>query len=105
MVSENFGDFLDHYPGLMALVGAGNPGCGASFPHHHPQFNITESALHRGAALHVQYGLQFLSKTGDWTSALTWTRIAKRPACKGWAYLPNATERRHLEARPGVEPG
>ena len=61
MVSENFGDFLDHYPGMMALVGAGNPSCGASFPHHHPQFNIDESALHRGAALHVQYALQFLA--------------------------------------------
>lgn len=55
MVSENFGDFLEVYPGLMAFIGVRNESCGACFPHHHPQFNIDESALHLGAALHVGY--------------------------------------------------
>jgi len=63
MVSENFGDFLEHYPGTMALVGAGNERCGATFPHHHPQFNIDESALPMGAALHVQFAMQSLGET------------------------------------------
>ena len=57
MVSENFGDFLEVYPGLMALIGARNETTGACFPHHHPQFNIDEDVLHLGAALHVGYAL------------------------------------------------
>lgn len=61
MVSENFGDFLAHYPGMMALVGAGNAACGATFPHHHPEFNIDEEALEIGVALHVQYAVQALA--------------------------------------------
>ena len=57
MVSENFGDFLEVYPGLMAFVGVRNEERGACFPHHHPQFNIDEDALYRGAALHVGYAM------------------------------------------------
>ena len=65
MVSENFGDFLDVYPGLMALVGVRNEAVGACFPHHHPQFNIDESVLYRGAALHVGYALNCFKMWGD----------------------------------------
>ncbi len=65
MVSENFGDFLDHYPGLMALVGARNPQVGACYPHHHPRFNIDEEALPRGAALYAQYAMHWLEVHGQ----------------------------------------
>ena len=58
MVSENFGDFLEVYPGLMAFIGVRNDSCGASYPHHHPQFNIDEDVLYMGAALHVGYALR-----------------------------------------------
>ncbi|MDB5846663.1 MAG: yxeP 5 [Rhodoferax sp.] len=64
MVSENFGDFLACYPGLMALVGAGNAAVGAAYPHHHPQFNIDEEALPRGVALHVLYATRALAAAG-----------------------------------------
>lgn len=57
MVSENFGDFLEIYPGAMAFLGVRNEACGACHPHHHPQFNIDEGPLYLGAALHVQYAL------------------------------------------------
>lgn len=57
MVSENFGDFLAVYPGLMALLGVRNEACGACHAHHHPQFNIDEAVLYQGAALHVGYAL------------------------------------------------
>jgi len=57
MVSENFGDFLEVYPGLMALLGVRNERSGACFAHHHPQFNIDEDVLYQGAALHVGYAL------------------------------------------------
>ncbi|WP_296904087.1 amidohydrolase [Polaromonas sp.] len=57
MVSENFGDFLEVYPGLMAFIGVHNESRGACFAHHHPKFNIDEDVLYRGAALHVAYAL------------------------------------------------
>lgn len=62
MVSENFGDFLKVYPGLMAFIGARNESQGACFPHHHPKFNIDEDVLYMGAALHVGYALRVLSQ-------------------------------------------
>ena len=62
MVSENFGDFLEVYPGLMALLGARNESRGACFAHHHPQFNIDEDVLFKGAALHVGYALNYLAR-------------------------------------------
>lgn len=61
MVSENFGDFLEVYPGLMAFIGVHNEACGATFAHHHPQFNIDEAVLHQGAALHVGYAVSCLA--------------------------------------------
>lgn len=63
MVSENFGDFLEVYPGLMAFVGVRNESLGACFAHHHPQFNIDEAALYKGAALHVGYALRCFEST------------------------------------------
>lgn len=61
MVSENFGDFFALCPGLMALVGAQNEAVGACYPHHHPRFNIDESALSQGAALMAQYAIRRLA--------------------------------------------
>ncbi|AUL46738.1 hypothetical protein BBB39_06890 [Bordetella trematum] len=61
MVSENFGDFFALCPGLMALVGAGNEAVGACYPHHHPRFNIDESALSQGAALMALYAIRRLA--------------------------------------------
>lgn len=63
MVSENFGDFLAAYPGLMAFIGVRNERQGACFPHHHPQFNIDEDVLYMGAALHVGYALSCFKAT------------------------------------------
>ncbi len=39
------GVFLDTVPGCYFIVGANNPGKGASYPHHHPHFNVDEDAL------------------------------------------------------------
>lgn len=61
MVSENFGDFLEHYPGLMALVGAQNAQKQARYPHHHPKFNIDEDVLPQGVALYAQFALASLA--------------------------------------------
>ena len=64
MVSENFGDFLEVYPGLMAFIGVRNERSGACYPHHHPQFNIDEDVLYMGAALHVGYALRCFRDIG-----------------------------------------
>ncbi|SFC72468.1 amidohydrolase [Polaromonas sp. OV174] len=61
MASENYGEFLEAYPGVFAFVGARNPDCGACYPHHHPKFNIDEKAMARGAALHAQYAINFFN--------------------------------------------
>lgn len=63
MASENYGYFLEKYPGVMAFLGVKNEACGATYPHHHPKFNIDEAPLATGAALHAQYAINFLNQT------------------------------------------
>lgn len=65
MASENYGCFLEKYPGVMAFVGVKNEACGAIYPHHHPQFNIDEAPLSLGAALHAQYAYNYLQQFND----------------------------------------
>ena len=59
--SEDFSYFLEKVPGIYLQVGAGNDK-EASFPHHHPRFDIDEDSLEIGVALYCQYALDFLSK-------------------------------------------
>lgn len=58
MASENFADYLEAYPGVFAFVGIRNAEIGSHYPHHHPKFNIDESSLPIGAALHAQYAIE-----------------------------------------------
>ncbi|MDR3077065.1 MAG: amidohydrolase [Synergistaceae bacterium] len=51
MVSEDFSFYQERVPGTFFFLGAGNPACGAEYPHHSPRFNIDENALATGAAL------------------------------------------------------
>ncbi|MGL5722596.1 MAG: M20 metallopeptidase family protein [Brevinema sp.] len=60
MVSENYGLYVQEYPGVMALVGGGNPKKNCVYPHHNSHFDIDEDALAIGAALHVEYALKVL---------------------------------------------
>lgn len=46
--AEDFSLVLQQIPGCYFFVGARNEAIGATFPHHHPQFNIDESALPLG---------------------------------------------------------
>lgn len=43
MAGEDFAWYQEHVPGVLLLVGAGG---GEARPHHHPQFDIDEDALH-----------------------------------------------------------
>lgn len=46
--AEDFSLVLQQVPGCYFFVGARDEECGAIYPHHHPQFNIHESALELG---------------------------------------------------------
>ncbi len=47
--AEDFSLVLQQIPGCYFFVGARNAAIDAVYPHHHPKFNIDESALHLGA--------------------------------------------------------
>lgn len=51
MPAEDFAYYLQRVPGCFMFVGAGNPGKGAMYPHHHPKFDIDEDAMLRAAGL------------------------------------------------------
>jgi amidohydrolase len=61
MASENFGFYLRKYPGVLAFLGTGDERLDTCWPHHHPRFNIDESQLPLGAALHAEYALRFFA--------------------------------------------
>ncbi len=58
--AEDFSEFSNVYPGVFAYLGTKNESLGTHYPHHHPKFNIDESGLKIGVALHVQYSIDFL---------------------------------------------
>ncbi|TMV46078.1 amidohydrolase [Paenibacillus mesophilus] len=51
MAGEDFSYYLHHVPGCFMFVGAGNAEGGIVAPHHHPRFDIDESAMLQSAAL------------------------------------------------------
>ena len=65
MASENYGFFVDRYPGIYAFIGVRNEKINACYPHHHPKFDIDEATFFLGAGLHVQYTLDFLNQYKD----------------------------------------
>lgn len=51
MAGEDFSYYLHRVPGCFMFVGAGNPEAGVTAPHHHPGFDIDESAMLQSATL------------------------------------------------------
>ena len=49
--SEDFAFILEKVPGCFIFIGSANPEKGLDAGHHHPKFDIDETALPRGAAL------------------------------------------------------
>lgn len=45
MAAEDFSYYLQKIPGCFFFVGGGNPAIGASYPHHHPKFDVDERAI------------------------------------------------------------
>jgi amidohydrolase len=47
LAGEDFGEFLERVPGVMVLLGCGDPGRGITEPLHHPRFELDEQVLAR----------------------------------------------------------
>ncbi len=58
--SDDMGYFLNAVPGCYFIVGAKNENKGASYPHHHPRFNVDEDALPIGVEVLTRAALEFL---------------------------------------------
>lgn len=58
---EDFAEYLNRVPGIIALVGVRNEAKGACYPQHHPMYTVDEDALEIGAALYAQYAVDFLN--------------------------------------------
>lgn len=63
LISEDYSNYLTKVPGIFALVGAGNPDKGASYPHHNEKFTVDEDCLVISSALHAQYAYDYLNNT------------------------------------------
>jgi amidohydrolase len=64
MGAEDFSYYLEKVPGSFLFVGAGNPRKGAEYPHHHPRFDIDESAMLIAAEVLGRAALDYLDRRG-----------------------------------------
>lgn len=62
MGGEDFSEYQNKVPGVLALVGVRNESKGACYPQHHPHYTVDEEALEIGTALYVQFAQDFLNK-------------------------------------------
>lgn len=53
MASDNFGCYLQAYPGAYAFIGIRNEAKGAKYAHHNPRFDMDEDALEMAVAYFV----------------------------------------------------
>ncbi|WP_342539040.1 M20 family metallopeptidase [Sporosarcina sp. FSL K6-1540] len=60
MGGEDFSAFLKKAPGTFFFTGSGNSGLATDYPHHHPRFNIDESALSDGMNMFVHATFKLL---------------------------------------------
>ncbi len=57
--SDDMAYFLQAVPGCYFIVGANNAEKGASYPHHHPRFNVDEDAMPIGVEVLTRAALEF----------------------------------------------
>jgi amidohydrolase len=63
MAAEDFAYYLQRKPGCFMMVGAGNPQCSATHPHHHPLFDIDERAMAYSSKLLARMALDYLRQS------------------------------------------
>lgn len=61
MVSEDFAYYLQHKPGAFFFVGGGNPELNATYPHHHPKFDVDERSMLLIGKVFIGIVLDYLS--------------------------------------------
>ena len=62
MGAEDFSYYLQKAPGMFLFLGIGNSATGAAFSHHHPRFDMDESALITGVEVMVRAALKLKEK-------------------------------------------
>lgn len=62
MGGEDFSYFLNEAPGTYFFTGSGNRELETDYPHHHPRFDIDESALEMGVKMFVQSTFKLLQR-------------------------------------------
>lgn len=62
MPAEDFAYYVQQIPGCFVLVGAGNPDKGASYPHHHPKFDLDEESMLYAAGLLITLAESYLEE-------------------------------------------
>ena len=70
MGGEDFAYLLERVPGAMLFLGSGNATLGTDVNLHNPKFQMDESVMYLGSALHVEMALRSLA-----------TPVGRRP-CK-----------------------
>jgi amidohydrolase len=61
MGGEDFSYYLQKVPGTFFFVGGGNPQVGASYPHHHPLFDVDERSICMIGNLFISLVFNYLS--------------------------------------------
>ena len=88
MGGEDFSYFLEKVPGAISFLGIGNSSLGTNVNLHNPRFQMDESQMPLGAALHVETALR----------ALTSPRIPQGPCEEDSEGLAQCAEGTNLES-------
>jgi len=59
--AEDFSVYLEHVPGVFGYLGIRNDAKGINCINHHPGFKVDEDALKHGAAIYVNFALNYLN--------------------------------------------
>lgn len=59
LASEDFSEFTERVPGVFIFLGTANPEVGSDYAHHNNCFNIDETTMKQGVAMHVLGTLNF----------------------------------------------
>ena len=62
MGGEDFSAYLQKAPGCFIKLGTGDKKKETCYPHHHPKFDVDETALIRGAQLFLQTAMELLKE-------------------------------------------
>ena len=65
LAGEDFSEFACRVPSVFSFIGAGRPDAKEVYPHHHPRFDIDESALPVGVGLLVKSALDYMKTKID----------------------------------------